>query len=187
VLTTLGLWTFVAEPATLGVLGATLALAWPVGRRLADRIPCRRPVAVALVVAVGVVLALTLTPNRPVNSLEPLPPPHFLSLLRHRPGALWTQLTTPPRDLEQLANIALYVPVGLLAWLAWRRVLRASVGGLLLTVAVETCQYGIIGRAGSITDIRNNTLGAILGAVFTAAATARYAATRTVREAGHDQ
>ena len=182
----LDLWTFVTEPATLGVLAATLVLAWPLGRRLADRVGCSRVVAVALVVTVGVVLALTVTPNRPVNSLEPLPPPHFLSLLRHSPGALWTQFATPPGDTEQLANIALYVPVGLLAWFAWRSVVRASVVGLLLTVAIETCQYGIIGRAGSITDIRNNTMGAILGAVFAAAAAARHAAARASRPTAED-
>jgi glycopeptide antibiotics resistance protein len=54
---------------------------------------------------------------------------------------------------------------------------------MLLTLAIETCQYGIIGRAGSITDIRNNTMGAILGAVFAAAATARYTAARASRPA----
>jgi glycopeptide antibiotics resistance protein len=171
VLTTSGLWTFVTEPVVLAVLGATLVLAWPLGRRLADRLHCRRTVAVALVVTVGVVLALTLTPSRTADGSTPVLPPHYLSLLRHNPAALWTQFTSPPGDVEQRANIALYVPLGVLAGFAWRSVMRASVFGMMLTVAIETCQYGIIGRAGSITDIRNNTAGAILGALFAAAAT----------------
>ena len=45
------------------------------------------------------------------------------------------------------------------------RIPRATLFGAALTVFVETCQYGIVGRAGSITDIRNNTLGALLGAI----------------------
>jgi VanZ family protein len=41
---------------------------------------------------------------------------------------------------------------------------------MALTVFVETCQYGIVGRDGSITDIRNNAAGAILGALLAATA-----------------
>jgi glycopeptide antibiotics resistance protein len=171
VLTTLGLWTFVAEPVVLAVLAATLVLAWPIGRRLADRLHCSRAVAVAFVVTVGVVLALTLTPSRSVDGSAPVLPPHYLSLLRHDPAVLWAQFTSWPGDVEQRANIALYIPVGVLAGFAWRSVVRASAFGMMLTIVIETCQYGIIGRSGSITDIRNNTAGAILGALFAAAAT----------------
>ena len=169
VLTTLGLATFVSKPATLAVLGATLLLAWPIGRRLAERSRCPRAVAIAFIITVGVILALTLTPNLPMNGADPLPP-HYLSLLKHDPAALWAEFTSSPLDAEQIANIALYLPVGLLGVLTWRSAVRATVFGAALTIAVETCQYGIIGRAGSLTDIRNNTAGAILGALFAAAA-----------------
>jgi glycopeptide antibiotics resistance protein len=168
-LTTLGLWEFVTGPATLAVLGATLALAWPVGRRLADRVHCPRAAAVALALTVGVICALTLTPNQPVDGIYPQLPPHYLHLLPH-PRAVLAALSARPAGAEQLANIALYVPLGLFARFVWRSAVQASALGLALTVMIETCQYGIIGRAGSLTDIRNNTAGAILGALIATAA-----------------
>ena len=168
-LTTLGLWEFVTGPATLAVLGATLVLAWPVGRRLADRLHCPRAAAVALVITVGVICALTLTPNQPVDGIYPQLPPHYLHLLPH-PRAVLATLSARPVGAEQLANIALYVPLGLFARFVWRSAVKASAVGLALTVVIETCQYGIIGRAGSLTDIRNNTAGAILGALVATAA-----------------
>jgi glycopeptide antibiotics resistance protein len=169
VLTSLGLWRIVAEPVTLAVLGATLLLAWPIGRRLAARYCCSKVVVVALVISVGVVFALTLTPSEPVAGVYTVLAPHYLWLLKNDPAALWAQFTSLPRDAEQLANIALYAPVGLLAGFAWRSTVRASLFGMALTIAIETCQYGIIGREGSLTDIRNNTAGAILGALAAAA------------------
>jgi glycopeptide antibiotics resistance protein len=182
VLTRIGLWTFVAEPATLAVLAATLLVAWPIGRRFADRYRCPRAVAVAFVITVGVVLALTLTPSKPANGVYEVLPPHYLSLLKNNPAALWAQFTSLPwNDDEQIANIALYLPVGLLGGFAWRSTVRASLFGMALTVAVETCQYGIIGRAGSLTDIRNNTAGAILGALAAAAARGVRRTSRTGR------
>jgi glycopeptide antibiotics resistance protein len=65
-----------------------------------------------------------------------------------------------------LANIALYIPIGFLGRLVWRSAARAAGFGTALTVFIETCQYGIVGRDGSITDIRNNAAGAILGALL---------------------
>jgi glycopeptide antibiotics resistance protein len=165
VLTTIGLWTFVAQPATLAVLGATLLLAWPISHRFADRYRCPRAAAVAFVITVGVVLALTVTPNEPENGILLPFPPHYLSLLMNDPAGLWAQFTLLPRDAEQVANIALYVPVGLLGVFVWRSTVRAALFGMVLTFAIETCQYAIIGRAGSLTDIRNNTAGAVLGAL----------------------
>ena len=61
-----------------------------------------------------------------------------------------------------MANIAISFPAGFLGRFVWGSVGRATGFGLALTVFVETCQYGVIGRAGSITDIRNNALGAFL-------------------------
>jgi glycopeptide antibiotics resistance protein len=82
---------------------------------------------------------------------------------------VWSALTAAPSDAEEIANVALYVPVGVLGWLLWRSVGWATLFGAMLTVVIETCQIGVIGRAGSLTDIRNNTAGAFLGAVFAAA------------------
>ncbi|WP_285690729.1 VanZ family protein [Actinoplanes sp. NBRC 103695] len=161
-----GLWTFVMQPIPLLVLAATALTCWPLGVLVARRFRCPRAAAALLVAATGVVVALTLTPNPP----EPASYPHFLTLLHHAPGRLRAQVFGPPTDLEQLANIALYVPIGAFGRLVWPSILRATLIGLTLTAGIELCQYDIIGRAGSLTDIRNNTLGALIGAALTAAA-----------------
>lgn len=162
------LWGFVTEPAPLTVLAVTLLAVWPAARRIARRTGCRPFVAALFVLSVGVVVALTLTPAEPPPGVPVTAPPHFLAQVDH-PRLVWSLLTAPPSDAEQIANIALYLPVGLLARLVWRRTLPATLIGAALTVAIETCQYSIIGRAGSITDIRNNTVGALLGALAAAA------------------
>jgi hypothetical protein len=166
VLTAEGLWDFITGPAAFAVIVATLAVAWPLGRRLADRYQCPRIAAVLFVVAVGFILALTLTPNASATDI-PLPP-HFVHQLGH-PRLVWAKLVAPPHDCEEMANIAIYLPAGFFGRYVWGSVGRATGAGLLLTVFVETCQYGVIGRAGSITDIRNNALGAFAGAVLAAA------------------
>jgi len=153
-----GLWTFVTQPIPLLVLAAAALTCWPLGVLLARRCHCPRAAAALFIAATGVVVALTLTPNPP----EPAPYPHFLTLLHHAPGQLRVQV--------QLANIALYVPVGAFGRLVWPGVWRATLVGVALTATIELCQYDIIGRAGSLTDIRNNTVGALGGAVLAAAA-----------------
>ena len=161
-----GLWTFVMQPIPLLVLAVAALTCWPLGALLARWCHCPRAAAALFIAATGVVVALTLTPNPP----EPAPYPHFLTLLHHAPGLLRAQVLGPPTDLEQLANIALYVPIGAFGRLVWPKVLRATLMGLTLTVGIELCQYDIIGRAGSLTDIRNNTVGALIGAALTASA-----------------
>jgi len=163
-----GLWTFVVtRPAPLAVLAAVLAIAWPLGHRLAARHDCRPAVAVLFVIEVGVILALTMTPNPPPPPDVPIYP-HYLTQLGN-PHLVWSQLTGAPGSIEQLANIALYVPLGVLGWYMWRSAARSAGFGVALTVFIETCQYGIAGRGGSLTDIRNNAAGAVLGAVLAAA------------------
>jgi len=169
VLTAAGLWAFATEPAALAVIVLVSAVAWPLGRRIADRRRCSRAVAILFIVAVGAIVALTMTPNEPPTGVQLPRPPHFVQQLGD-PSLVWATATALPNDSEQWANIALYLPVGFLGWFVWRSVTRASGFGLALTMFVETCQYGIVGRAGSITDIRNNTAGAVVGAVLAAAA-----------------
>jgi hypothetical protein len=177
VLTAEGLWAFITEPTALAVVVAALVVAWPLGRRLADHSHCTRASAILFVVAVGMVVALTMTPNESPTSTGVPMPPHFLLQLGDG-HLIWEKLTAAPDDSEQWANIALYLPIGFLGRLVWRSAARAAGFGLALTVFIETCQYGIVGRAGSITDIRNNTAGAILGALFAATA-ARFRGRRT--------
>jgi len=167
VMTAEGLWAFVTGPPALAVLAATAVVAWPAGARLARRLACSRTAAILYVVAVGVIVALTVTPNHPAPGVVEVLPPHYLTEIGDL-RLVWSRLTAAPSDAEQLANIALYVPVGVLGRLVWRSAVRATLAGTALTVAIETCQYGIIGRAGSLTDIRNNSAGALIGAVAAA-------------------
>jgi glycopeptide antibiotics resistance protein len=161
------LWAFVQQPLPLLVFLAAVALCWPLGTALARRRRCSRAGASLFVSATGLVAALTLTPSTLAGGPDY---PHFLTLLHHSPGALRGQLFGPPTDIEQVANIALYVPIGAFGRLVWPSVVRATLVGLALTAGIELCQYDIAGRAGSLTDIRNNTIGALLGALLTAAA-----------------
>lgn len=163
-LTPAALWIFVCRPATVAAFAVILVAVWPVGAAVARRAGCPRPTAVLFVLAVGGVLALTLTPTR-ASAFEP---PHFLTQLAD-PHFLWATATTFPDDAEQLANIALYLPLGFLGYGVLHSGSRSAIFGAALTVLVETCQYGIAGRCGSLTDIRNNTAGAILGALVAAA------------------
>jgi len=169
VLTAEDLWAFITEPTAVAVMVATLAGAWPIGRRIADHSQCPRAVAILFVVAVGTVVVLTMTPYEPPTGTGAPMPPHFLRLLGDS-HLIWAMLTTVPDDSEQLANIALYIPIGFLGRFMWRSAARAAGFGLALTVFIETCQYGIAGRDGSVTDIRNNAAGAILGALLAAGA-----------------
>jgi membrane associated rhomboid family serine protease len=169
VITAEGLWEFVIGSAALAILAVTALTAWPFGRQLADRYGSHRTVAVLFVIAVGIIAALTLAPNHPPPGMRTVLPPHYLTTVDD-PRLVWAMLTAAPSDPEQLANIALYVPLGLLGALMWRGISRAVLFGAALTVFIETCQAGIVGRAGSITDIRNNAAGALLGAVVGAGA-----------------
>jgi glycopeptide antibiotics resistance protein len=173
------LWHFILGRAALVVLLATAVVAWPLGRLIADRFRRPRVAAVLFVAAVGVVMALTLTPNYPAPGEATDVPPHFLQYLGNL-HMVWAALTSAPADSEQVANIALYIPVGLFGRFVWGGAMRAAVFGIALTVAIETCQYGIVGRDGSLTDIRNNAAGAILGALVGAVAV-RVARRRSAR------
>jgi hypothetical protein len=154
-------WTFMSQPSAAVAFLSALAVAWPLGWWLARRQSCSRVTAVLFVLSAGVILALTLSPNEPGR--YSLLPPHYLTHLGD-PGQVWAALRALPDDGEEYANIALYVPLGFLGRQVWRSAARAALCGLALTVLVETCQFDIVGRAGSLTDIRNNTLGAVLGA-----------------------
>lgn len=152
---------FVRQPLPLAVFAAALAATLLWAPRLAARRRCPTPVAALFLAMTGAIVALTLTPNR-AGAHAP-----------HRSPAWWAALTIAPTDAEQVANIALYVPLGLLGALLWRSVRRGALFGLALTVAVESLQVLIAGRDGSLTDVRNNAAGALLGAAALAVARLR--------------
>lgn len=73
---------------------------------------------------------------------------------------------------EPLANVALFVPIGLLVGVASRRPALGVLAGVALTVAVELVQALVpaIGRSCAIDDAIANAVGAALGAVLAAIA-----------------
>ena len=66
---------------------------------------------------------------------------------------------------EQLANVALFVPVGLFfLLLVGTRFWWAAIGlGIAMTVAIETAQRSIPGRVSDERDLLTNTVGTLIG------------------------
>lgn len=86
-------------------------------------------------------------------------------------GALIGSWATPPQPIDFLLNIALYAPLGAFGALSLRRSRRAefrigvvTIGGALLSIAVELTQYFDAFRVTSATDVYANTLGTFLAA-----------------------
>jgi glycopeptide antibiotics resistance protein len=86
-------------------------------------------------------------------------------------GALIGSWATPPDPIDFILNIVLYLPLGVFGALSlrwsrrpWRRVLLVTIGGALLSIAVELTQYFDAARYTTATDVYANVLGAFLGA-----------------------
>jgi glycopeptide antibiotics resistance protein len=69
--------------------------------------------------------------------------------------------------VEFIANIAMFVPIGLLFVLVLgrRRWWLAMLIGVALTVTIEVSQLGIPGRVSDPRDVLANSLGAMLGVI----------------------
>jgi glycopeptide antibiotics resistance protein len=70
--------------------------------------------------------------------------------------------------LEFLANIALFVPIGVFLLLlfgagGWW---LAAIGSFAMTAVIETLQQGIPGRVSDDRDLMANTIGALIGIVI---------------------
>jgi len=78
---------------------------------------------------------------------------------------LWITDVTPLTygAVEFLANIAMFVPIGVLVTLLSRRWWMAAVVGFALTCAIEFTQTFLPARFPDVQDIFANTLGAVLG------------------------
>ncbi|WP_136055487.1 VanZ family protein [Microbacterium sp. K24] len=72
--------------------------------------------------------------------------------------------------LEILANVALFVPIGLLLVLAWPRlrVWQAVLIGALMSVLIETVQGVMPSRFPTLSDVIANTTGTLIGALIVA-------------------
>ena len=97
----------------------------------------------------------------------------ILELLEPVPGTQWLTFSR----LEFVANIAMFVPIGLFLVLLlgrsrwWLAILLA----VALTFAIEAAQRFIAGRVSDPRDLLANSLGAIIGTVIAVAVTTRRA------------
>src|SRR5262245_25939436 len=71
-------------------------------------------------------------------------------------------------QLEFLANVALFVPIGVFLLLlfgagGWW---LAAIGSFAMTAVIETLQQGIPGRVSDDRDLMANTIGALIGIVI---------------------
>jgi hypothetical protein len=107
--------------------------------------------------------ALTLTPSRVEQVM-----PNLLDLTLHAAHRLgWDSLDFT--RLEIIANILVFVPVGILAFvLLPRRVWPlALLVGPLISLGIETAQrVALPHRAATVTDVVANSTGALVGVVF---------------------
>jgi len=87
------------------------------------------------------------------------------------PGRIHINLHGSVSDV--FANVVLFIPLGFLFQLArrragWRSLLQALGFGLLVSTAVEACQFFLPGRDSSLIDVATNGVGALLGAAAAA-------------------
>ena len=88
----------------------------------------------------------------------------FAELLDRVPGAEWFTFSR----LEFIANVAMFVPLGLffVLLLGRSRWWLAIVLGVVMTVAIELAQQFIAGRVSDPRDLLANSLGATIGTIL---------------------
>ena len=111
----------------------------------------------SLALSVGAILVATITP---VPGQPTLP-------------VSWCLVCGEHGTADAVANLLLFLPLGVACALAGWRPLSAVLGAALLSAAVETVQYALPGRDPSLGDVLCNTAGAALGVYATAAALRR--------------
>lgn len=146
-----------AHPAVLPVLVALLVLAVPASAPLARRLGCGRLAAGLLLLACTAPLGMTLLPSDGYDS--------------SRVAGCVTALKRPAewgRGGEELANLALLAPAGLLLVLLLprRALLLVLPVALVLPLAVEGAQLVVtwLQRQCEATDVVLNLLGLLVGA-----------------------
>ena len=112
---------------------------------------------VVLTVALGLYLVFV-----GIITLDPAPPD-----TAKNPLVLWVIDVTPLTyvAVEFLANIAMFVPIGVLVTLLSHRWWIAVAVGIALTCGIEFTQMFLPARFPDVQDIFANTLGAVLGAL----------------------
>ncbi|MGW6274666.1 VanZ family protein [Streptomyces sp. NPDC055060] len=133
----------------------------------------RRAARVLWLVSLGAALAATVIPDQPIGSGVP-----YVAMI---PGeGLWgsagDHMYAGERHMIlvlQIANAAMFVPLGLFAYAAARRpsVLTIVVGCFALSVTIEAVQLVMnAGRVVDVDDVIFNTVGALVGCLLAKAA-----------------
>jgi VanZ family protein len=141
----------VTHPAVLAALAVTAVLAWPLGRLLR-----RGALGIVFVAVLGAVLAATMTTLTPPDRMTGAVHAYVLGFAHFPPFT---------ENAERLANVGLYLPLGLVATLMWRRPVPVTVGGAVLSFLIEAWQAHI-GRGGDPVDVLHNAAGTLLGAAL---------------------
>jgi len=142
-------WAVATRPETLALLLLTAMLAWPLGRR-------GGAIGVLFVLALGSVLAATTTTWRPHLSWDGVE--RYLLGFEHPGRAVRGFAGTR----ERVANIVLFMPLGIYGTLLTRRPLATLAGCCALTFAIEAWQ-GYLGRTADVSDVLHNAVGAAVG------------------------
>ncbi|MGE0260271.1 MAG: VanZ family protein [Alphaproteobacteria bacterium] len=86
-------------------------------------------------------------------------------------GVLVRSWATPPVPIDFILNVALYAPFGAFAALSFGRSIGAkfrigvvTIGGALLSIAIELAQYFDAARFTAASDVYANVLGTLLAA-----------------------
>ncbi|WP_433299994.1 VanZ family protein [Actinoplanes sp. CA-030573] len=145
-------WIVATRPATIVLILLTLLLAWPLGRR-------RGVTGVLFVLAAGLVLAATATTRLVHFDVAGVRP--YLEQFGD-PGYVFGGFGG---NVERLCNIVLFLPLGLLGTLLWRRPALVLLSCAGLSFLLEAWQ-AVIGRGGDAIDVVHNTAGAALGVGF---------------------
>lgn len=145
-------WDGLRQPATLTVIGLAFLLAWPLGRR-------RGRGGVLFVLVLGLILAATTTTSVLFFSTVGVRP--YLTGFGD-PAYLFGGFAG---SQERLANIGLFLPLGLLGALLWRRPVLVVAGCAALSFLIEVWQ-SLNGRGGDAVDVVHNTFGALAGVLI---------------------
>jgi VanZ family protein len=123
----------------------------------------RMAARVALIAWLGVVFAITLSPHN--TGTQASGDRAVASAKRHVdiPGTVPVRIQNHETDL--IGNVLLFVPVGLLAVVAFpHRKRTIAIAGPLLSGAIETFQMGYLPhRTASVTDVVTNSTGLFAG------------------------
>lgn len=113
-----------------------------------------------------VVVGVVVWSPQPVDDTEGI-----LGVVAHWVSSLFDLPLRPTFDvLEVAANVAMFVPFGVLALTAyrWMRVWSASLAGLATSALIEGVQLFLPTRYSTVSDLVANTAGALLGALLVA-------------------